>query len=49
MLRNASVRRLEEVGRTCRGPLWEGLPGAKGWKEASAPSQLTFTLSVQRP
>ena len=49
MLKNALVRRLEEVGRTCRGPLWEGLPDAKGQKEADAPSQLTCTRSVQRP
>ena len=49
MLRNALVRRLEDVGRTCRGPLWEGLPGAKGGREADAPFQLTFTLGVQRP
>ena len=49
MLRNALVRRLEDVGRTCRGPLWEGLPGAKDWREADAPFQLTFTLGVQRP
>ena len=37
--RDALVRRLEEVVRTWRDHSGEGLPGAKGRKEADAPSQ----------